>query len=87
MKTRTASGKKKHRWIWSLTIQESLVLGGVKIEIELKEETVLNLASEKEHKNTTRTEKKRKSVEERQCFGWSLLLDFELFSFVPLRLN
>lgn len=49
-----------------MSIQESLVFwGGIKIENELKEETSINLASEKEEHKNTRIEKKSKPVEER----------------------
>lgn len=71
-----------------MSIQESLVWGqGVKTGNELKEETSINLASEKEQHTNTRTEKKRIPVEERWCFGMSLLLDFELFLVFTLKVE
>lgn len=84
-----ALNEEKERWIQSVSVEENLVFN-VKMEIEVKEETSLNLASKKELR--TQQEHKRKGNlwkkrQKNQCSEMSLLLDFELFSFVPLRLN
>lgn len=73
-----------------MSVEENLVFN-VKMEIEVKEETSLNLASKKEELRTQQEHKRKgnllKKRQKNQCSEMSLLLDFELFSFVPLRLN